>query len=294
MSSGQIDPLRQALERAIAGQPEGLRALLARGSHLPGTRMNVGLAEAFAQACRTRGTPADPVALSLARLSPDEAPGASEREFLPVCGLYAAGARAAADAAVRATVLALLHGLADDPRFRVRDAVVHALVRLGQGMGDVLLIELGSWMDGYFHTAAVLRALAEEPWLGTLHDAERVLERLDDAFALAEGAPRAAARWPGHKELLAGLGVTPAIVAARFGAPVFDRLVRWSATNDPALREVVEENLRSRKLAGRFATDVARVRDALQAALPPPRNPDHDVGPTRNRSGARRRTGNRR
>ena len=58
--------------------------------------MNTELAEAFAQACRSMGGRADAVALEMARLSPDAAPGATAHEYLPVCGVLALGARAAA------------------------------------------------------------------------------------------------------------------------------------------------------------------------------------------------------
>ena len=144
-------------------------------------------------------------------------------------------------------------------------------------------------MDGYFHAAAVLRALGHDTWLGTLHDASAVVARLDEAFLLARDAPRAAARWPGHKALMEMLAVTPTLVASRFGVPIFDMLVRWAATKDPVLREGVAAVLESRKLASRYGADVARVDAALKASLPAPRNPDHDFGPSRDRSKNRRK-----
>src|SRR5579859_7839907 len=96
------DPLGRALDAAIAGRPDALHSLLARGSQLPGTRMNRDLAEAFAVLCRGRRGQADAVALALSRLTADQAPGATALEFLPVCGVLALGARAAADERVRA------------------------------------------------------------------------------------------------------------------------------------------------------------------------------------------------
>jgi hypothetical protein len=251
--------------------------------------MNAGLADAFAHACRARGEPADAVALVMSRLSANEAPGATALEFLPVCGLHALAARAASDQTVRARFVAELHAHADDLRFRLRDGVVHALARIGNAAGDALVHEVASWMDGYFHAAAVTRALAHESWLGSLSDAAAVVARLDDAFALVREAPRAAARWPGHKELIAAIGESPATMAVRFGVPVFDMLVRWSAIDDPVLRETIARTLGSPKLAGRFGPELERVRCALEATQPAPRNPDHDVGPTRDRSGKRRR-----
>jgi hypothetical protein len=66
-------------------------------------------------------------------------------------------------------------------------------------------------------------------------------------------------------------------------------LERWSAAADPALRGAVQHAIDSRKLRGRFGAEVDRVARALAASAPPVRNPDHDVGPTRDRSGNRRR-----
>jgi len=281
-------PLARAIVDAIAGRRGHLFDLLARGSRLPGARANDALAEAFAQSCRSLGARADPVALAMARLSADEAPGATALEFLPACGLLALGARAAADEHVRGRFVAELHAHADDVRFRVRDAVVGGLARVGSAAGDALVGDVASWMDGYFHAAAVVRALAEEPWLAHLRDPGPAIARLDDAFALAREAPRAAARYPGRKALVEALGRTPRALAARFGVPVFDMLVRWSAAQDPELRDAVAATFESRALAGRFRPELDRVRRALQASLPPARNPDHDVGPTRDRSGARR------
>lgn len=257
--------------------------MLARGSGLPGPRVNTALADAFAAACAARGMSADAVALALARLPPHEAPGATSLEFLPVCGLCALGVRAARDKSARTSLLAELHAHADDVRFRCREAVIEALVRIGEAEGDDLLRDVTSWMDGYFHAAAVLHAVCSQAWLGRVRDADALVARFDQAFLLAVRAPRAAARWPGYKELLAALESEVPALSLRFGAPVFAMLVRWSAEPNPVLRDLISRALGSKKLAGRYEAEVTRVRRALAAALPPPRNPDHDVGPTRRR-----------
>jgi hypothetical protein len=282
------DPLSRALDGAIAGRTSALFDLLARGSRLPGIRANDSLADAFAQACRARGAPADAVGLRMARLSADEAPGATPLEFLPVCGLLALAARGAVDEGVRARVVAELHAHADDLRFRVRDAVVEALARVGEAGGDALVEAVAPWMDGYFHAAAVVRALSREPWLGRLHEGGPVIARLDEAFALARDAPRAAARYPGHKALLEALEEGSERITLRFGVPVLDALVRWAATQHPVLRALVARTAQSRRLS-RFGPDLQRVRAALSASEPAPRNPDHDFGPSRDRSHRRRR-----
>jgi len=283
------DPLSRALDEATAGRPSALHTLLARGSRLPGTRANDSLADAFAQACRARGAQADAVILALAALNEDQAPGATALEFLPVCGLLALGARAATDELVRERFVSELHAHADDLRFRVRDAVVDALARIGARAGDWLVAEVAPWMDGYFHAAAVVRALARETWLSTLHDAAPVMARLDQAFEQARDAPRAAARYPGRKALVEAIALGLGPLGIRFGAPTFDMLSRWARASDPELREMVATALDDKRLENRFGPEIAGVRAALDASRPPVRNPDHDFGPSRDRSGARRR-----
>ena len=85
------------------------------------------------------------------------------------------------------------------------------------------------------------------------------------------------------KALVEALGATPAAVAARFGVPVFDMLVRWSATKEPFLREAIEKNIAGSKLTGRLSSELARVRAALGETAPVRRDPTTYVGPTRGR-----------
>ena len=79
----------------------------------------------------------------------------------------------------------------------------------------------------------------------------------------------------------------------RFGVPVFDLMARWATVKDPVLRELVGASLKESKLSGRFRPEVDRVLKALAVTEPAPRNPDHDFGPTRDRSGHRRGKGRR-
>jgi hypothetical protein len=218
----------------------------------------------------------------MATMHVDTAPGASKYEILPMCGVAALGARAASDAsAMRA--LAVLHECAEDLRYRVRDCVAIALSRIGEQRGDALVHDLAAWMDGFFHAAAVLTALADPSWLAKIPTPDAVIARLDEGFILAKDAPRASARYPGYKALVDALGVAPSVAALRFGVPVFDLLVRWSTVKEPILRDAIAKNLEGPKLAGRFAPEIARVRAALEASAPVRRDPTTYVGPTRGR-----------
>jgi hypothetical protein len=76
-------------------------------------------------------------------------------------------------------------------------------------------------------------------------------------------------------------------VALRFGVSAFALVDRWATVKDPVLRELVAALLADRKLAGRFRSELDKVGRTLAATAPPPRNPDHDHGPSRDRSGGK-------
>ena len=206
-----------------------------------------------------------------------------------MCGVAALGARGASDPKAVSWVLEHLEASAEDLRFRVREEVPRALARIGAVRGAPLVEEVRGWMDGFFQAAAVLTAAADHAWLPTLKDPDAIVSRLDEAFELARGAERAAERYPGYKALVDALSVTPGVFAARFGAPVFDKLAAWSTVKEPKLREAIRNSLRGTRLTKRFALDVARVEAALLASAPVRRDPLTDVGPTRGRGRKRKR-----
>jgi hypothetical protein len=267
------EAITAALDAAIAGRPERLYKQLALVSGLPGPRMNTTVANAFAHECAARGNLADKLLFELTALHPDVAPGGTEHEFLPVCGVLGLGARAVTDEKLRKKVLPVLHDASEDLRFRVRDAVPVALARIGEKAGESLVLELASWTDGFFQAAAVLVALTDAKWLSTIPSPDAVLARLEESYLLARDAQRSASRYPGRKALVDALAVAPAAIGARFGVPVFDMLAAWSKTEMPELRGAIEATLRSHKLAGRYQAEIARVREALDASVPPPRDP---------------------
>jgi hypothetical protein len=285
------DALTGAFKDAIAGRPERLYVLLSNTSGLPGTRVNMVLAQAFAVDCVGAGKASDKLVIEMCNLDAERAPGDTGWEFLPVCGVIALGARAATDPApaLRKKALLILHALAEDFRFRVREAVPIALGRLGAVMGDALVHEFAGWTDGFFQGAAALNAMAQPNFLPVIDDAEAALARLDEAYLLAKKAPRSASRYPGFKALVDALALAPATMATRFGVPVFDHLASWSDTQIKELRAAVEAAVRSPKLASRYADEVKRVQRALDASVPPPRDPTMAVKGMRGRGKKRDR-----
>lgn len=279
---------------AEAARPSGKKAKddlyrrLELGSGLPGPRPNMMLALDFAQACAGLGAPGESIAYTLANDPPDERRGASAREFLAMCGVLAvaAGAQHAKDDSARTKALALLDERADDVRFRVRDAIPLALSMLGTKMKADLAPLLESWMDRYFHAAAVLRALAEPAWLETfgVEEHEAPIALVDAAFVLAHDAPRSAVRYPGHKALVDALAIAPRALAKRFGVPMFDQMAKWSAyVQIPDLRTAILANLDDAALKKPFANELRKIKSLVEGSKTPPRDPSRIVQGMRSR-----------
>jgi hypothetical protein len=277
--------VQDLIERAIGGDESALYARLERGSKLPGTHPNLEFASTFAAEMASIGPRAAQVAISMATLHADHARGGTSLEFLPMCGVLAVGALAAneKDRRKRAQLVMVLHDAAEDLRFRVRDMVPIALARVG-ARDPSLAHETQAWMDGFSHAAAVLRAMSTTEWSSAIEDAEAPAARLAEAFTLLMESSRAAVRYPGYKALVdAVLGSAPAFIL-RFGGAIFDVLGEVaSKVKEPALRETVRTILSDRKLSGRFAEDIARVREVLDRTEPPPRDARHRGTLTRRR-----------
>ena len=280
------EALAVALDAAIVGEGKShlpLFDLLGRNSGLPGPRANMGVVAAFAGECAVRGARADKLIVMMATLDADRAPGGTELEILPMCGISAIGERAATEPKAHRRMMQLLHECADDLRFRVRDCIPVALARIGQVRGDAFVAELAGWTNGFFHAAYVLIAMSDPLFMPEINDSAQAVARLDEAFQLAKGATRSTERYPGYKSLIDALSTAPGALATRFGVPVFDALVAWSTVKEPLLRAAIEKNLTLTRLTGRQAAEIARVRKALDASAPLRRDPLTYVGKTRGR-----------
>ena len=280
--------LDESIARALRGEASDLYAFLSRNSGLPGERANLTLARSFAQAVGhdSRG-PA--LATKMASIDADEAPGGSPLEFIPVCGVLAAGACGARQPGERAAMLQVVHDACDDLRFRVRDAAPEALAQIGAHEGGALLGEVDAFVEGYFHASALLDAIVTHAWLPQIADAAPVVDALVRAFDLLDEAPRAAARWPGYKALVGSIEKSIAPLALRFGEPVFAAAAGFARSRDPHLREMIVRALDDKKLRSRYPTELSRALAALDAAKKPLRDPRNAARPSRKRGGGRRR-----
>lgn len=282
------------IEAALAGNRHELFRHLELGSGLPGPRMNVSLAHDFAASAARIGPPIDALVFEMASAPANEARGASPKEFLSVCGVFAIAARAVAsgDLTDRGRALSLFEDLADDLRFRVREAVPTALTMLGSKWREELLPLVAHWSDRYFHAAAVLLALRDPTWLETfpVHAFEGPIAFVDASFGLAVNAPRSASRYPGHKALVETLGKVPNALIKRFGLPMFEHLGLWTKGLEmPELRAAILANLDDPAFKKPYADEIRKVRELVEGSKKPPRDPTKLVAGMRGRAKKRSR-----
>jgi hypothetical protein len=245
---GKVDEYRHALRELDEWEP-----YLLEHSGLPGPRGNLELAAAVSEE-------ADEATLRRwASLGAAEAPFGSAEEFLPLCGVVGLG-RLLAEG--DRSVLAELHQLASDPRWRIREAVAIALQRFGDADFPALLEEMKRWVSGTpLVQRAAVAALCEPRLLTEPDHAREVLELLGLVTA---GLPAIDDRRnDGFRTLRRALGYawSVAIVALpEEGKPLFERLL---ASDDPDVRWVARENLRKKRLE---RMDPAWVGDATLRA----------------------------
>ncbi len=212
---------------------------LLKESGLPGSRGNLELMQAVAD----EGT-LDLFQRYLA-YTPDRASTNSPEGFLAMCGVVGLG-RLLAEGDL--DQLAVLRCCANDPRWRVREAVAMALQRWGDVDMPALLKALNEWVKGtLLERRAVAAAVCEPRLLRNSKHAKRVLKLLDTiTTSIVRETDR---RVEDFKTLRQALGYcwSVAVVASPIdGKPAMEK---WLVNPDADVAWIMCENLKKNRLA---------------------------------------------
>lgn len=144
------------------GDDESLAAYIISNSNLPGRRANLELAVAFGEvienSAREQALLFWELCSGMTRLGADRAPVNAPQEFVPFCGAIGIGAIGAASLEHFPSALTCLRALANDSRWRMREAVCFGLQRLLAQRGPDALEAFEAWLtDG---SLLELRAVA--------------------------------------------------------------------------------------------------------------------------------------
>jgi hypothetical protein len=264
--------LRQLLDAALAtGDAAPLEAYLRERSGLPGPRLNLALAAAFAETVgAVVGEPDSPVAQleklldSWAALSLADAPVNDSREMLPATALLTYGQVAVMRPDWWSDEIGKLRRGASDGRWRARELVATALQRMLAADWPRTLDALADWAraDDSLVVRATVAAVAEPPLLTSPergHEALAILALALDNLAALPAEQRRAAPVRLLRQAL-GYAVSVATVAAPDAG--FALLARLAQSGDTDLRWIARENLKKSRLA-RWPDQLAAARARL-------------------------------
>ncbi len=236
---------RRADYRARLEAGESAEAIAATESGLPGPRGNLELIAAIADVAHPASL------LAWAAVGPDAVGGDEPGTVIVVSGVVGLG-RLLADAwhgaEGRRELVAHLHDLASDPRWRVREGVAMAVQRWAESEPDDAFRVAETWTDDSpFVQRAAAAAVCEPALIRDAVFARRAIGVVDAVTADVAARPgRRGADVDALRKAL-GYGWSVVIVAApSIGRPAFER---WIDSPDPTVRWIVRENLRKARLA---------------------------------------------
>ena len=239
---------------------------LSANSGLPGPRANLELLAAFIRLASRE------LVTRLSCLPADESPPNTPSEFLLVCGTAALG-RLMLDQPepVEGRLLARLRTNANDPRWRVREAVAIGLQTLGRGDYPKLAAVASEWIEGtHLERRAVAAALAEPDLLRTADHIRYALGALDRiTLALSMTSRHGRRGDDSFRVLRQALAYCWSVVIAadaQVGIPHFER---WLACEDPDVQWLVAGNLRKSRLIKAAPHWVAGAADRATARAAP-------------------------
>jgi hypothetical protein len=211
---------------------------LLKESGLPGPRANLELVQAVAD----EGT----LDLFQRYLSytPDRASTNSPEVFLAVCGVVGLG-RLLAEGDL--DQLVVLRECANDPRWRIREAVAMALQRWGDVDMPALLKAMAVWAKGsLLERRAAAAALCEPRLLKDPKHAKRVLKLLDTiTTSITREKDR---KSEDFKTLRQALGYCWSVAVVALPSEGKPALEKWLRNSDPDVTWIMRENLKKNRL----------------------------------------------
>lgn len=246
---------------------EKILEYLVSNSALPGPRGNLELAQAFTEVMKEYFDK-DPerfwsLTLRLTEISENEAPVNNPKEFLPFCGARALGAIGSISSVFFTKSLSLLKELANDPRWRTREAVAMGLQELIETYGQKILRELESWIskDNWLIMRAVAAGVAEPALLKNEQNARMALDLHKKIFNKILATKDR--KFEEFKKLKQGLGYTLSVVIHAIPKEGFEYIHQLIDSQDSDILWIVKENLKKKRLTKNFPEEVSSIKKLI-------------------------------
>jgi hypothetical protein len=225
-------------------------------AHLPGKRSNLELMHAVADL----GTQEQ--FERFLEWSPEKAKENTPETFVACCGVVGLGRLLAEGDQSQIERLRLL---ANDPRWRVREAVCMALQRWGRADMEALLIEMADWSLGQLlEQRAAAAGLCEPDLLHNPKHALAVLKLLDQITrTISDVQDRKSEAFRVLRKGLAYCWSVAVVALPSEGKLLFEQ---WLKSADKDVRWILKENLKKNRLARMDASWVTRCLANLEAS----------------------------
>jgi hypothetical protein len=251
------------------GNKDEITEYLVSKSNLPSPRGNLELAMAFAEVVEAYPSreleKLWELCLKLTKISADEAPTNNPREFLTFCGTCALGAIASVSPSFFEKALVLLRELADDPRWRIREAVAMGIQKLLTKESQGTLKALENWIadNDWLAMRAVAAGVAEPPILKDDTTARRALELHRKIFDRIRSSKER--KSDAFKATRKGLGYTLSVVVCAAPKEGFALMQQLAGQQDTDILWIVKQNLKKNRLIKNFPDNVASIKELVGA-----------------------------
>lgn len=250
-----------------SGDDEALVEYLTSNSSLPGRRANIELARAFAEASEEYSTEHEEemwrLCVRLSEISHREAPVGDPREFLPFCGAQAIGVIGSVRPGLFEEATSRLRVLAEDPRWRTREAVAFSVQKLLEKEDERMLNSLEGWIrDGeWLAMRAVAAGVADPTVLKNKKIAGRALGLHKEIFdRILASTDRKSEEF---KTMRKGLGYTLSVVVHAIPEEGFDYMRHLAGLRDGDIAWIIRENLKKNRLRRNYPQQTDSVRRLL-------------------------------
>ncbi len=249
------------------GDEKEIIKYLISNSNLPGRRANLELAEAFTELVEGYSMEnADKtwcLCSKLSEISPNKAPVNDPREFLSFCGAFTMGSVGSIIPKYYYESLSRLRKLANDPRWRVREAVAKAIHRLIEKRHLETLRALEGWVEEseWLAMRAVAAGVAEPLSMRDKDTALRALELHKKIIDLMIASNER--RSDEFRTLRKGLGYTLSVIIKAIPREGFEYMNQLTYLHDPDIRWIIKENLKKNRMIKNFPDEVASINKLL-------------------------------
>jgi len=240
---------------------------ITKHSNLPGPRGNLELAFAFSdvitESLEKNKDQLWQLCNDLCSITVDEAPVNSPFELVSFCGTLGIGSLGSKHTSLFNIALCKLKILANDPRWRMREAVAMALQRLANSRSLETLNELTNWIvyGKFLELRAVAAALADPAILKDEQVAAQALmmhQKIMENLVLQVDRKSETFR-----TLRKGLGYTWSVVIQANPEKGFNVLAEMAKSEDRDIQWIVRENLKKNRLIKNFAEQVELIKSLL-------------------------------